>query len=101
MGVGGVGAVLLKKGLEHFLPAQYAQYSNYAGLGVSILLLGFTKNKMVQNAAAGAGVVSAYNIVSDLADGQGAGVHLLPPGVPSVRIAGVPQPVAQSSVVTL
>lgn len=90
---GAVGAVLLQKVLSSILPAEYQQYSNYVLLAGGVLaasgMLG--KNAMVQSAGLGAATVAGYNVVSDLADGQAVtGLGLLPPGVPAVRIAGMP-----------
>ena len=85
---GAVGAIVIKKILDMVLPAEYAQYSNYAvaaaGIGTAIAL----KNPMAKAAGLGAATVAASNIVQDLVDGQGvSGLGLLAPGIPSARIA--------------
>lgn len=84
---GAVGAIVIQKIVQMVLPAQYAQYSNYAvGLG-GVLVAIMVKNPMAKAAGLGAAIVAGANVGSDLVDGQVAGLGLLPPGVPSVRIA--------------
>lgn len=85
---GALGAILAKKAVEYFLPAQYAQYSNYAigavGIGAALMV----KSPLAKAAGLGAATVAGSNIVADLVDGQSvSGLGLLAPGVPSVRIA--------------
>lgn len=85
--IGGVGAVVINKLLRAFLPADYQQYTNYATAAAGITVAAMSSNSYLQAAGMGAATVAAAQVVGDLADGQG-GVNLLPPGVPSVRIAG-------------
>ena len=90
---GAIGAIVVKKVVEMLLPAEYAQYSNYAvalaGVGVAIAV----KNPMAKAAGVGAAIVAASNVGQDLVDGQSiTGLGLLAPGVPSARIAAGYQP---------
>lgn len=78
--IGAIGAVLAKKILENVLPAEYAQHLNYAQVGTGILLSLATKNAMAISAGLGAATVGLSNVVEDLADGQMAGLGLIPPG---------------------
>lgn len=84
---GAIGAIIVKKIVDMLLPAEYAQYSNYAvgaaGLGVALLV----KNPMAKAAGLGAATIAAANVANDLVDGQITGLGLLPPGVPAVRLA--------------
>jgi len=88
--IGGGGAVVLKMVLDKVLPAEYSQYSSYAQIVAGLLVASMTSNAMVITAGLGAATVGAANVVSDIADGTTVtGLHLLPPGVPSMRIAGL------------
>ena len=84
---GAAGAIILKMILGKILPAQYAQYSNYALAGAGVLAAIMVKNPMFQAAGLGAATVAFSAIGEDLVDGQVTGLGLLAPGVPSVRIA--------------
>lgn len=89
--LGGAGAVVLKMILDKVLPAEYAAHTHYAQIGGGILLATMSKNTMLQAAGLGAATVGAAAVVTDLTDGV-AGLGLLPPGVPSVRISGLAEP---------
>lgn len=89
---GAVGAIVIKKLTDHLLPANYAQYSNYAIAGVGILAALMVKNPMVKAAGLGAATVAAANVGQDLVDGQAASMGLLPPGQPSTYIAAPLRP---------
>jgi len=86
--LGALGAIVFKKVVSAVLPAEQAQYANYAlvagGVGAALLV----KNPTIAAAGLGAATVALSNIGEDLVDGQAAtnGLGLLRPGVPSVRI---------------
>lgn len=86
---GAVGAIVLKKLADSFLPEKQQKYSNYVIGGAGLLAALMINNPMVKAAGLGAATVAAANVGQDLVDGQSknAGLGLLPPGQPSAYVA--------------